>query len=312
MSEEFGGRRPDATPVAMIGLGRMGRAMVERLSAHGVQVVVWNRTGSVADDLSSATGCRVAASAREAAAAADVVLQCLADDTAIIDACSGPDGVVAGLRPGAVLVEMSTVDPRTITHLSPLVSARGAMLLDAPVSGSVPAVAAGALTIMVGGDGSALARVQHVLVHLGSRIFHLGPSGAGAAMKLVVNGVIHALNIGLSEALVMAERCAIERETAWDVLTASAAGAPFVTYKRAAFLDPEGTEPAFSLELVEKDLRLITGLAERVGVTAEQARANYAIARTVTDAGHGARDMSWLAQVLRAERADEEPHRQHA
>jgi 3-hydroxyisobutyrate dehydrogenase-like beta-hydroxyacid dehydrogenase len=135
---------------------------------------------------------------------------------------------------------------------------------------------------------------------LGSRIFHLGPSGAGAAMKLAVNGVVHALNIGLSEALVMAEKCEVDRATAWDVLMASAVGAPFVTYKRAAFLDPEGTEPAFSLDLVAKDLQLITGLAERTGVQAEQVHANRVIAERANASGHGARDMSWLAQVLRA------------
>lgn len=285
--------------VAMIGLGRMGRAMVERLVAHGLEVVVWNRTRGIADTLAAATGCTVAATARDAAVAADIVLQCLADDAALLEVCAADDGVVAGLGPASVLVDMSTVDPRTILHLAPLVAERGAALLDAPVSGSVPAVATGALTIMVGGEGAALERVRGVLGLLGTRIFHLGPSGAGSAMKLVVNGVIHALNIGLAEALVMAERSEVDRETAWEVLTASAAGAPFVTYKRPAFLDPEGTEPAFSLELVAKDLRLITGLAERVGVRATQALANRAIADAARDDGHGDRDMSWVAQILR-------------
>jgi 3-hydroxyisobutyrate dehydrogenase-like beta-hydroxyacid dehydrogenase len=293
------GASRSGAPVAMVGLGRMGRAMVERLRAHDIEVVAWNRTRSVADSLAATSGCHVAATAREAAEAADIVLQCLADDAALLEVCSGPDGVNAGLRAGTVLVDMSTVDPRTITGLAPAVAERGAVLLDAPVSGSVPAVAAGALTIMVGGDGIALERVRGTLEVLGSRIFHLGPSGAGAAMKLVVNGVIHALNISLAEALVMAERCAVERETAWDVLTASAAGAPFLNYKRAAFLAPEVTEPAFILDLVAKDLRLITELAERVGIEAGQARANRAIAERANEAGHGARDMSWLAQVLR-------------
>lgn len=286
--------------VGVVGLGRMGRAMAQRLRAEGAEVVVWNRTPSVAQDVAEATGARVAGTAREVAATADVVLQSLADDAAVLAAAAGPDGVVAGLRPGAVLVEMSTVDPGTIATLAPAVEGTGAALLDAPVSGSVPAVLAGTLMIMAGGDAGSLERARGVLTILGDRIFHLGPSGAGAAMKLAVNGVVHALNIGLSEALVMAERCEVDRETAWDVLLASVAGAPFVAYKRAAFMDPEGTAPAFSLELVEKDLRLIAGLAGRVGVEADQVRANHTIVERAAQQGHGARDMSWLAQVLRS------------
>lgn len=289
-----------AVSVSVVGLGRMGRAMTERLRVQGVEVIVWNRTRTVAERLADDYGARVASSAKEAALASTVVLQSLADDAAVLAAATGPDGVVAGLRPGAVLVEMSTVDPGTIATLASAVEGTGASLLDAPVSGSVPAVLAGTLMIMAGGDAGSLERARGVLTVLGDRIFHLGPSGAGAAMKLAVNGVVHALNIGLSEALVMAERCEVDRETAWEVLLASVAGAPFVAYKRAAFMDPEGTAPAFSLELVEKDLRLIAGLAGRVGVEADQVRANHAIVERAAQQGHGARDMSWLAQVLRS------------
>src|SRR5690606_28029327 len=106
-----------------------------------------------------------------------------------------------------------------------------------------------------------------------------GAVGTGAAMKLAVNGVVHALNAALSEALVLAERAGIDRATAWEVFGAGAAGAPFVTYKQAAFLDPESTPPAFSLELVAKDLELITGFADRLGVPADQARTNLQLAR---------------------------------
>lgn len=285
--------------VAVVGMGRMGRAMAERLRAQGIDVVVWNRTGSVADEVAARIGARVVGTAREAAAAADIVVQSLADDSAVLATASSSVGVLAGLRAGSLLIDTSTVDPATIAKLAPQVAAVGAELLDAPVSGSVPSVLAGTLMIMVGGRSDTLDRARGVLEHLGDRIFHLGPSGAGSAMKLAVNGAVHALNIGLSEALVMAERCDVDRATAWDVLMASAAGAPFVAYKRNAFVDPAATPPAFTLALVEKDLRLIATLAERVGVEAAQVRANHAIASAATADGHGDRDMSWLAQLLR-------------
>lgn len=293
------------TAVAVIGLGRMGRAMAERLVQQGADVTVWNRTASVSEELARVTTVRVAGTAREAAASADLVLQSLADDAAVLAAAAGPDGVVAGLRSDAVLIETSTVDPGTIASLAGAIAETGAAIVDAPVSGSVPAVAAGTLMIMAGGDAAALERARPVLAMLGDRIFHLGPSGAGAAMKLAVNGVVHALNIGLSEALVLAERCEVDRSTAWDVFAASVAGAPFVSYKRAAFLDPESTPPAFSLDLVAKDLRLIAGLAERLGLDAVQVRTNAAIAARVCDRGDGARDMSWVAESLRSSRRDD-------
>lgn len=286
-------------PVAVVGLGRMGRAMAERLRGAGLEVVVWNRTRSVADELAARTGARAVATPREAAAAGAVTIQSLADDAALRAVTAGPDGVVAGLGRDSILVETSTVDPATVLDLVPEVAARGAVVLDAPVSGSVPAVLAGTLLFMVGGDESALDRARPVLAHLGDRILHLGPSGAGAAMKLAVNGVVHALNIALSEALVMAEGSAVDRRTAWEVLGASVVGAPFVAYKREAFLAPESTPTAFSLDLVAKDLRLILALAERSGVAATQVRTNLGIARDAVAAGFGDRDMSWIAQALR-------------
>src|SRR5919201_2542194 len=124
--------------VAVVGCGRMGGAMVGTLRRAGTEVAVFNRTGAKAEAVAASTGARVAASAAEAAAGADVVLSSLADDAAVNDAYGGPGGVAAGLRPGTVVLEGSTIDPRTVRELRPLVEGQGASLLDAPVSGSVP------------------------------------------------------------------------------------------------------------------------------------------------------------------------------
>lgn len=284
--------------VAVLGLGRMGAAMARRLHEEGVEVAVYNRTRERAAALGSELRIDVLDHARQAGEA-PVVVSSLADDAAAEEVYSGPQGLVAGLAAGTVVVETSTVDPRTVTALARRVTEAGASLLDAPVSGSVPAVEAGGLAFMVGGDADAIERARIVFDVLGSRTFHLGDVGTGASMKLAVNGVVHALNGALSEALVLAERAGIDRAGAWEVFGAGAAGAPFVTYKQAAFLDPGQTPPAFSLALVAKDLELITGLADRLGVPVEQARTNLELARRATRDGHGDRDMSWLAEILR-------------
>lgn len=144
----------------------------------------------------------------------------------------------------------------------------------------------GTLTVMLGGPADAVARVGEVLHALGARSFHLGASGAGATMTLAV-AVVHALNITLSEALVLAEAGGVARDDAYEVLAASAAGAPFVQYERAAFEDPASAPVAFSLQLVAKDLELITALGARLGVPMEQAAVNRAVAHTAVEEGFG-------------------------
>jgi 3-hydroxyisobutyrate dehydrogenase/2-hydroxy-3-oxopropionate reductase len=240
-------------------------------------------------------------SAREAAARADVVLCSLADDAAVLDTYLGPEGIVAGIRPGCVVLETSTIDPETVRRLSPEVQAAGADLLDAPVSGSVPAASSGKLMFMVGGASAGMDKVRPVLDALAASVFDVGAVGAGATMKLAVNAVVHAINVTLSEALVLAERSGVDRAVAYDVFMASAGGAPFVTYKRAAFLEPSSAPVAFSLDLVLKDLNLIAVLADRVGLPMSQAERNREITQAAVDSGLGGRDMSVLAERLRSQ-----------
>jgi len=281
--------------VAMIGTGRMGAAMATRLAEAGHRVTVHNRTRSRADRL----GLDVAATAAQAAQVADLVLVSLADDAAVVSTYRGDDGILAGLRPGAVVVDTSTVHPDTVRELGAAVRAQGGALLDAPVSGSVPLVQRGELTMLVGGSAAALAQVRDVLAVLARQIFHLGDQGTGATMKLAVNAVVHGLNQALAEGVVLAERAGIDRAAAYDVFAASAVAAPFVLYKRDAYLRPDETPVAFALDLVAKDLRLIGELAQAVGAPMEQSEANRAVVDRAVDAGLGGRDMSAIADLLR-------------
>ena len=201
--------------VAILGVGRMGGAMAGTLRRARFDVAVWNRTRSTAEAVAKQVGAEVAASAQEAVATADVVISSLADDAAVKAVYTGVDGAAAGLRGGTVVLETSTIAPQTVREIRPAIEARGAALLDAPVSGSVSLVEKGGLTIMVGGDAAALERARPVLDALAAKLFHVGDLGAGATMKLAVNALVHAINVALSEALVLAERAGVERGRAY-------------------------------------------------------------------------------------------------
>ncbi|MGZ8601073.1 MAG: NAD(P)-dependent oxidoreductase [Actinomycetota bacterium] len=284
----------------MIGTGRMGAAMVTTISRAGFDTLVWNRDRSKAERVADVLGVPVASSAAEAAKA-EVVLTSLADDAALERVYLGPEGIVEGIGAGSVAVDTSTVDPRSIERVGAAVDATGAGFLDGPVSGSVSTVEAGALTIMVGGDTQLLERVRPVLDALASRVIHVGGRGAGAATKLAVNDLVHGLNVALSEALVLAERAGVDRETAYEVFASGAAGAPFVQYKREAYEHPGTTPVAFSLDLVAKDLELITELGERVGAPMRQAQTSLEVVRSAIAAGYGERDLSQIAVFLRGD-----------
>jgi 3-hydroxyisobutyrate dehydrogenase-like beta-hydroxyacid dehydrogenase len=288
--------------VAFVGTGRMGAAMIGRLCAAGYDVTAYNRTRARAEQVAEATGAAVADTAREAAAGADVILVSLADDAAARAAYGGTDGIIAGLRSGAVVADTSTIAPATARLLSGEVQEAGGTLLDSPVSGSVPTVEQGGLTIMVGGDAAALDRIRPVFEPIATRVVHLGPQGTGATMKLALNSIVHAINVAVSEALVLAERAGVDRTAAYDVISNSAAAAPFVHYKRAAFLDPDGTPVAFALDLVAKDLDLAADLAAAVDSPIAQLTTNREVVGRAIDAGLGDADLSAVAQYLRSTR----------
>jgi 3-hydroxyisobutyrate dehydrogenase-like beta-hydroxyacid dehydrogenase len=278
----------------------MGAAMVGTLRREGFDVAVWNRTAGKAEQVASATEARVAGTARAAVADADVVVSSVADDAAVTEVYTGESGAAPGLKEGAVVLEMSTIDPRTLDVIRPAIESAGAALVDAPVSGSVPLVEQGNLTIMAGGDAGAIETAAPVLEALSAKVFHVGDLGAGATIKLAVNAIVHATNVALAEALVLAERAGVERSTAYEVFAGSAAASPFMNYKRAAFENPDGAPVAFSLDLVAKDLGLILGLASGVGAEMLQAVAGETVVREAIAAGLGGADMSAVATYLRS------------
>ncbi len=286
--------------VAVVGTGRMGSAMARAIARGDGDLILYNRTPDRARPLAGELGATLVDSPAEAASTADVCITMLADGAAVASVWDGDDGLASNVRSGAVLVDMSTVPPETLQPYAERVRERRAGLLDAPVSGSTQLAESGSLTIMAGGEANDFERARPVLDRLAKTIHHVGPLGSGAAMKLAVNAIIFALNNALSEALVMAERAGIDRAQAYEIIATSAVGAPFVGYKRQAFVEPETAPVGFSLDLAAKDLALITAFADRLGVPVAQARANATLIGEAAARVGADRDFAQVATHLRA------------
>lgn len=279
----------------------MGGAIARRIAGAGFPTVLWNRNRVKAEMVSAQTGGVVVDTAAAAAAEADFVLSSLADDAAVEKVYLESDGILSGIDSGTMAIDTSTVDPSTIISVGERADATGAYFIDCPVSGSVSTVEAGALTVMAGGPPELVARAGPVLAPIAKSVIRVGDRGAGSACKLAVNALVHGLNIALAEALVLAEKAGVDREVAYEVFSSGAAGAPFVQYKKEAFLRPDEAPVAFSLDLVAKDLELITGLGDRIGVPMAQTRAGFEVVREAITSGIGHRDMSAIAMLLRGE-----------
>jgi 3-hydroxyisobutyrate dehydrogenase/2-hydroxy-3-oxopropionate reductase len=288
-----------AATVGLLGAGRMGSAMARALAAAGFDLLVWNRSPEPAERLASDLGARTTTTPADVARSASVCVSMLADGTAVDAVYGGRDGLLEGASERNVLVDCSTVPPAVLRAHEAAARHRGAGILDAPVSGSVALAETGKLTLMVGGEEADLERARAVLDAIGSTVFHLGPLGSGAAMKLAVNTAIFGLNGAVAECIVLAEAAGIPRATAYDVLAASAVGAPFVGYKRASFVEPDTAPVGFALELAAKDLRLIAELAEQVGVELPQAATNARLVDEAARALGDERDFSAVAVHLR-------------
>jgi 3-hydroxyisobutyrate dehydrogenase-like beta-hydroxyacid dehydrogenase len=299
-----GGRPIAELDVALLGTGRMGSAMATALTHAGARVTLYNRTRSRAEQLADRIGASVAASAAGAVAEADVIITMVADDDAVRSLYRDRGGVLEGLSPRTVAVDMSTVLPDTIRSLEADVRATGAGILDAPVSGSVPLAEAGTLTLMVGGETADLDRARPALEGLSSRIFHVGPLGTGATIKLAVNAVVFGLGSSIAEALVLAEKAGVERRLAYEVFAASTFRSPFVDYKRESFVDPDTSPVAFSIGLAQKDLRLILELARRVNASMPQAALNLDVLGDTASHIGADRDFAAVAEHLRRGRTD--------
>jgi 3-hydroxyisobutyrate dehydrogenase-like beta-hydroxyacid dehydrogenase len=276
----------------------MGTPMARRVAEAGFSLTVWNRTDERCEPLSS-IGAAVAETPKALAEQCDVVVTMVADADALRAILEGDEGLLEGLRPESIVVDTSTIGPTAAIDLAQAVSERGAHWIDAPVSGSTALAEKGELALMIGGEAAAIEHAGPVLDVLSAKKFHLGGAGAGAAMKLAVNAAIAVLNEAIAEGLVLAERTGIDREAAYDVFAGGALAAPYVLYKRDAFVRPEETPVAFTVSLMRKDLELALRLAEDVGVEMRATRAADEMLARACEVELGHADFASVAQVIR-------------
>ena len=283
------------TKIGFVGLGNMGGNMATRLLAAGYAVYGESRHRREADELVQ-QGLEWRDTAREVAEAADVLITSLPDDDVLESVAAGPDGVLAGLTEAKVWVDMSTISPRASRELAKQVQESGAAMLDAPVSGSVPQVQTGTLTIMVGGDEQAYARVEPILRELGTPT-HIGENGQGLVLKLAINISLAVQMLAFSEGLVLAERSGIDRKLAVEVMTGSPIGSPMLKARADLVLDlPE--DAWFDVSLMQKDVALALETGRELHIPLPSAATADQLLTLAGALGYERRDIAALYEVL--------------
>jgi 3-hydroxyisobutyrate dehydrogenase-like beta-hydroxyacid dehydrogenase len=250
--------------IGFVGLGVMGGGVARRLLEAGHEVTGYNRTPGKADAL-VALGMHVAKTPREAAERSDAVFSMVTNTKALAAVTEGPDGILAGLGPGKVYIDMSTVSPSASRELADRVAERGAAMLDAPVSGSVISLEQGTLSVIVGGETAVFERVEPILRDIGPTVTHVGGNGQAVLMKIATNLSLAVQMLAFSEGVLLAEKGGISRENAVQVMTNSAIASPMVKY-RGPFVLGMPDEAWFDCNMMQKDMVLALDLGRELDV----------------------------------------------
>jgi 3-hydroxyisobutyrate dehydrogenase len=285
------------TRIAFLGLGIMGSGMAGRLLDAGARLTVFNRSAERATPLAG-RGARVAASPRDAVADADIVFSMVADDTASHAMWEGGTGALAGVRPGTLLVECSTLTVGRITDLAESATRIGCELVDAPVTGSKMQAATGELFFLVGGSEHGLARVRQALDAMGKTVVHLGPVGSGALVKLINNFLAGVQAASLAEAIAIIERSSLDRNQTMAAIVNGSPGSPVMKTLASRILADDFT-PNFYLHLLAKDLGYAIGEGESRGVPMAMASAALGLLQSSIARGDGDKDMAAVVEQFR-------------
>ncbi|WP_448543076.1 NAD(P)-dependent oxidoreductase [Roseiflexus sp.] len=271
--------------VGFIGLGIMGRGMARNILKAGFPLRVWNRTASRMDEL-AAEGAGPASSPGDLAFHSDIIITCVSDTADVEQVLLGEGGVIHGARPGSLVIDMSTISPRATQRIAAHLAERHIHMLDAPVSGGSEGAARGTLSIMVGGDVTQFERALPVFQAMGKTITHLGPVGAGQTTKLVNQILVVGHALAMSEALLFAQAGGVDLRKALEAVSGGAAGSWMLSNRGPQILARDW-RPGFTIDLQQKDLRLVLQEADRLGVPLPGTALIHQLYRTLQARGLG-------------------------
>lgn len=283
--------------VGIVGLGRMGSAIAERLRSQGFDVIGWDHDRA-ANERANAAGLRLAANARAVAAASDIVISSITEDNGARRIFSGADGFLQADVSGKLFIEMSTLQPMTGRELAPLVEAKGARIIEAPVLGTIPQARAGTLFAMVGGSAEDVSRARPVLEKLTRRILHMGPAGCGYAMKLAANLGLGAYVQAIAESLALGLRQGLALDAMLDALQESATASPWLKAK-AGVLRGDPADMTLDIRTLRKDIMSVVATGALTGVPTPSASGALAALSAAAATDYGSRDIAELPRFFR-------------
>jgi 3-hydroxyisobutyrate dehydrogenase len=282
--------------VGFIGMGIMGQGMVRNLAKAGLEPLVWNRTRSRVDDLVS-EGFEVTEDPAALAAACDVVITCVSDTPDVEEVVLGERGVLEGVKKGSLVIDMSTISPRATVEIGRRLGDKGVAMLDAPISGGSEGAAKGTLSIMVGGEADHVKRAMPCFEAMGKAITHVGPLGSGQKVKLV-NQILVVVNaLAVSEALLFAQAGGLDLEKTLEAVVPGAAGSWMLQFRGPQVVKRDW-RPGFTIDLQQKDLRLVLEAADQLGTPVLGTSLVFNLYRTLQAEGLGGEGNHALVKAL--------------
>lgn len=291
MSERMGTER-----IGFVGLGIMGQGMATNLLNAGFALTVWNRTITRMQDL-VAQGAHAGASPADVAARSDIIITCVSDTPDVQAVILGEQGIIHGARPDALVIDCSTISPQATREMAAALGEKGIHMLDAPVSGGSEGAAKGTLSIMVGGESDQFVRALPVFRAMGKTITHVGGHGAGQTVKLVNQVLVVGNCIAMCEALMFAQAGGVDLQKTYNAISQGAAGSWMFT-NRAPQIMARDWRPGFTIDLQQKDLRLVLEAADELGVPIPVTSLVFQLYRTLQAQGAGSEGNHALVKAL--------------
>jgi len=284
--------------IGFIGLGTMGAPMAANLLKAGYEVTVYNRTASKCAPLVN-QGAKQAASPKEAAASNDIVITMVSNDQSIEAVYDGSEGVLSGLKSGAIVIDCSTISPALVKQTAAKVQEREGSFLDAPVTGSSPAAIDGTLVFMIGGDADTLEKSRDLFEVMGKKILYMGPNGSGAVAKIAHNTIVGINNLALAEGFAIAAKSGLPVDSFLELVQLGSAGSKAAELKGRKIIEHDFTNQ-FSLALMLKDLKLASSLTDNSGIPAPMLNLAKSLFQAGQTEGYGDEDLSSVVKIYEA------------